>query len=246
MSAVLRLTAIETRLFFREPISLIFAVVIPPVLLIVLGLVPGFREPDADLGGLRVIDIYTPLVVAMTITTLALTSLPLLLATYREKGVLRRMRTTPIRPTAMIVAQLLMSTMIALAVMLIVLAIARLGFDVSLPQNLLSYLAAFLLAALAMFAVGLLVASLAPGGASASAIGLVLFFPMLFFAGLWIPRSSMNDVLLTISDLTPLGAAVQSLQDAALGDWPQLLHVAVMLGWAIVAGGLAARFFRWE
>ncbi|MFD0557210.1 ABC-2 type transport system permease protein [Stackebrandtia endophytica] len=246
MSAVLRLTVTETRLFFREPLNLVFALAIPPILLIVLGLVPGFGEPEAGLGGLRVIDIYTPVVVGMIITTLALTSLPLLLATYREKGVLRRMRTTPIRPTAMIAAQLLMSTAISAVVMVVVLAIARLGFDVGLPQHLPAYLLVFLLAALAMFSIGLLVAALAPGGAGASAIGLVLFFPMLFFAGLWVPRASMNEVLLTISDLTPLGAAVQSLQDAALGDWPQLLHVAVMLVWAIAAGGLAARFFRWE
>ena len=89
-------------------------------------------------------------------------------------------------------------------------------------------------------------ASLAPNGKGAGAIGSVLFFPILFFAGLWVPREVMGDALRRISDLTPLGAGVQSLQDAASGHWPQLLHVAVMLGWAIVAGGLAARYFRWE
>jgi ABC-2 type transport system permease protein len=56
----------------------------------------------------------------------------------------------------------------------------------------------------------------------------------------------MNAVLRRISDFTPLGAGVQSLQDAAAGHWPQLLHIGVMVGWTIVAGGLAARYFRWE
>jgi ABC-2 type transport system permease protein len=97
-----------------------------------------------------------------------------------------------------------------------------------------------------MFAVGLLVAALAPSGKSASAIGTLVFFPLVFFAGLWLPRAGMNDVLRTISDFTPLGAGVQSLQDTTAGQWPQLLHVAVMIGWTIVAGGLAARYFRWE
>jgi ABC-2 type transport system permease protein len=106
--------------------------------------------------------------------------------------------------------------------------------------------AGYLLAALSMFAVGLLVASLAPTGKSAGAAGTLLFFPFVFFAGLWIPRDSMNDVLRTISDVTPLGAGVQALQDATAGHWPQPLHLAVMLGWTIVAGGLAARYFRWE
>jgi ABC-2 type transport system permease protein len=117
---------------------------------------------------------------------------------------------------------------------------------VSLPKQPPAYLVAYVLTALAMFVLGLLVASLASSGKSAGAIGSLLFFPLLFFAGLWVPRDGMNDVLRTISDFTPLGAGVQSLQDATAGHWPQLLHVAVMLGWTIVAGALAARYFRWE
>ncbi|ASR35772.1 hypothetical protein BAY61_13030 [Prauserella marina] len=246
MSALYRLTASETRLFFREPMSVFFVLAIPPALLVILGLVPSFGEPIEDLGGLRIIDLYTPIVVAMGITLFALTSLPQQFATYREKGILRRMRTTPVRPTAMLGAQLLLASILSVVTTVVVLTIARLGFDVGLPQQPLSYLVAYLLSALAMFAIGLLVASLSPTGKTAGAVGTVLLFPSLFFAGLWIPRDSMNDVLRTISDLTPLGASVQSLQDAAAGDWPQLLHIAVMLGWVIVAGGLAARYFRWE
>lgn len=246
MSAPLRLTTTETRLFFREPISVVFALALPPVLIVVLGAIPAFREPSPGLGGLRVIDVYTPIVVAVAIATFALTSLPQQFATYREKGILRRMRTTPVRPTAMLGAQLLMSTVLSAGTTLTVLVIAWLAYGVRLPQQPFGYLVAFLLTASAMLAVGLLVASLAPSGAGASVIGLVLFFPMLFFAGLWIPRDSMSGVLRTISDLTPLGAGVQSLQDAATGDWPQLLHLAILLGWTVVAGGLAARYFRWE
>ncbi|MEU8781751.1 ABC transporter permease [Streptomyces sp. NPDC048637] len=122
----------------------------------------------------------------------------------------------------------------------------RLAFDVDLPRKLPAYLISYLLVALAMFAIGLLLAALAPTGRSASALGSLVFFPLVFFAGLWLPRAKMNDVLLPISNLTPLGASVQSLQDTTAGHWPQLIHLAAMLGWTIVAGGLAARYFRWE
>lgn len=246
MSALYRLTTTETRLFFREPISVLFALVLPPVLLVVLGLIPSFRQAQESLGGLRLIDIYTPIVVAIAVTTLAITGLPQQFATYREKGILRRLKTTPVKPVAMLGALLIMSTLMSLVTLVVVLGIARFGFDVELPQQPVAYVLVYLLTALAMFSVGLLIAALAPRGGAASAIGLVLFFPMLFFAGLWIPRASMSDVLRTISDFTPLGAGVQSLQDAAAGDWPQLLHVAVMLGWTVVAGAVAARYFRWE
>ncbi|ASO22072.1 ABC-2 type transport system permease protein [Actinoalloteichus hoggarensis] len=246
MSALFRLTATETRLFFREPISVIFALGFPPLLFVILGMIPGLREPSTELGGLRAIDVYTPIVVAMAIATLALTSLPQQLAGYREKGVLRRMRTTPVKPTLLLGAHLLMCTALSLATMTVVLAVGRLAFDVSLPRQAFAYPLVYLLAAWSMLAIGLLVAAWAPTGTSASAVGLVLFFPIVFFAGLWVPRGSMNDVLRTISDFSPLGAGVQALQDAAAGHWPGLLHLGVMLGWTIVAGGVAARWFRWE
>ncbi|WP_026404389.1 ABC transporter permease [Actinomadura rifamycini] len=246
MTALARLTATEMKLFFREPVGVFFTLAFPPLLLVVLGLVPDFREPQEQFGGLRTIDLYAPILVAMGIAMLAMNGLPQQFAVNREKGVLRRMRTTPVRPAVMLGAQLLVSLLMSLVTMLLVLAIARTAFDVRLPERQPAYLAAYLLCASAMFALGLLVASLVPNGKSAGAAGSVLFFPILFFAGLWLPRDQMNDVLRTISDFTPLGAGVQSLQDAAAGDWPQLLHVAVMLGWTVAAGGLAARYFRWE
>jgi ABC-2 type transport system permease protein len=246
MSALVRLTATETKLFFREPIVVFFALAFAPILLVILGLIPSMREPDADLGGVRQINLYLPIVVAMGISLFALSGLSQLFASYREKGVLRRLRTTPVKPGAMLGAQLLMATILSALTMLVMLAIGRLAYDVSLPRQLPAYLISYLLVALAMFAIGLLVASLAPSSKSASAIGSLVFFPLVFFAGLWLPRAAMNHVLKTISDFTPLGAGVQSLQDATAGQWPQPLHLAVMLGWTIVAGGLAARFFRWE
>lgn len=246
MSALSRLTVTETKLFFREPMSVFFALAFPPILLVILGSIPSFREPDETLGGARVIDLYVPVIIAMAITMFAISGLPQGFATYREKGVLRRMRTTPVKPAVMLGAQLLMCSLMSVVVMVLVLAIGRLVFEVRLPEHVPAYLIGYLLCVLAMFAIGLLVASLAPNGKSAGAIGSLLFFPFLFFGGLWAPRDTMNDVLRTISDFTPLGAGVQSLSDAAAGHWPQLLHVGVMLGWTIVAGGLAARYFRWE
>jgi ABC-2 type transport system permease protein len=246
MSALTRLTATETKLFFREPMIVFFTLAFPPVLLIILGSIPSMRAPSADLGGVRVIALYVPIIVALSIAMFALNGLSQMFATYREKGVLRRMKTTPVKPAAMLGAQLLMATILSVVTMVVVLVIGKLAFDVSLPRQLPAYLVGYVLAALSMFALGLLVASLAPSGKAAGAIGSLLFFPIVFFAGLWAPRDTMNSVLRTISDFTPLGAGVQSLQDATAGQWPQLLHLAVMLGWTIVAGGLAARYFRWE
>ena len=246
MSALARLTRTETKLFFREPVAVFFSLAFPPLLMVILGSIPSMREPDKGLGGLRVIDLYAPILVAMAIALFSLSGLPQQFATYREKGILRRMRTTPVKPAVMLGAQLLMCTAMSVGVMVVILLIGRFAFDVDLPDNPLAYLVAYLLCALAMFSLGLLVASLAPSGRGAGAIGTLLFFPVLFFGGLWVPRAAMPELLRHISDFTPLGAGVQAMQDATAGHWPQLLHLGVMVGWTIVAGGLAARYFRWE
>lgn len=246
MSALTRLTATETTLFFREPLNVLFGLAVAPALLIVLGAIPAFREPDPDLGGLRVIDIYTPILVGIAIVSLAITVLPQQFATHRDKGVLRRLRTTPVSPASMLTAQGLMGVLLVLVSTAAILAIARIAFSVPLPENPGAYLLGFACCAGSLFAIGMLVTAVAPSAMSASAIGLVLFFPLLFLAGLWIARSSMNETLLLISDLSPLGAGVQALQDAVTGSFPQLLHLAVMLAWTVVTGILAARFFRWE
>lgn len=246
MNPLARLTLTETKLFFREPIAVFFTLLFPVLLMVVLGSVPAFRQSSDDLGGARVIDLYAPIVIALAIAMLALNGLPQALAGYREKGVLRRMATTPVRPVTMLVAQLLMCTAMSVVAALVLLAAGRIAFGVALPRQIAGYLLAYVLCAVAAFSIGLLVAALAPSGKGAAAIGNILFFPVLFFAGLWVPRDLMPAWLREISDLTPLGAGVQSLQDAASGAWPQLLHVAVMLGWTVAAGALAARFFRWE
>lgn len=246
MNVLYRLTATETKLVLREPIVVFFAVVLPPLLLTILGLVPSFREPNPDLGGARGVELYTSIVITMALAMLALSVLPQAFAANREKGVLRRMATTPVRPAALLAAQLLMCVALALFAMIVVLIIARAAFDVPLPGNIPGYVLGYLLSLVSMLTLGLLIAALASSSAVASGIGTILFFPVLFFAGLWAPRESMSELLRRISDFTPLGAGVQALSDASSGQWPQLLHMVVMVGWIVVTGGLAARFFRWQ
>lgn len=246
MAPLTRLTLTETKLFFREPMAVFFALAFPPLLLVILGSVPAFREHSKDLGGARVVDLYAPIVIVLGIATLALTGLPQLLATYREKGILRRMATTPVPPIVVLAAQLIMCAALSVVTMVVVLAVGHLAFSVPLPHGIIAYLLAYVLCVAAALSLGLLIAALAPNGKGAGAIGTIMFFPVLFFAGLWVPRASMSHLLRTISDFTPLGAGVQSLQDAAGGGWPQLLHIAVLLVWTVGASAAAARVFRWE
>jgi ABC-2 type transport system permease protein len=177
---------------------------------------------------------------------LALVALPMALTGYRERGVLRRLRTTPVGPGRLLSAQLVVNLSALVVTVVLLLAVARLGYGVRLPRQFAGFVIAALFAAAALLAIGLFVAALAPSARAAQAIGTILFFPMMFFAGLWLPIAQMPPLLRQISHAAPLGAAVQALQDSAQGQWPQPVHLLTMAAYAVVFGLAATRLFRWE
>ncbi len=241
-----KLIGTEVRLLLREPVAVFFAVAFPSLLVIILGSIPSFRQPDKDIGGLRVIDLYVTIAITLVLAMLALQGAPGVVATYRERGVLRRLSTTPVHPARLLGAQLVTWVSTALLSAVLVMLVGRIGFSVPVPHELVGFLVALLLSAAALFAIGLFVAAVAPNGKAGNAIGVMLFFPVMFFAGLWVPREAMPAALRRIGDFTPLGAGEQALHDAAAGAWPHLGQLAVLVGYLVVFGAAAARLFRWE
>jgi ABC-2 type transport system permease protein len=241
MSALLKS---ETKLLLREPILLFWGVLFPLVLLTVMGL--AGNHPDPDLGGLTLVQTYVPVLIAFTFTILGVSALPTALANYRERGVLKRLATTPVRPSRLLGAQLATSAAMAAATAILILLLARVAFSVPFPREALAFLVAVVCAAAALLGIGLLIAALAPRARVAGAVGTMLFFPLMFFAGLWAPRATMGATLRGIGDYTPLGAAVQALQDATAGTWPGAGRLLVMAAYAVVCAVLATRLFRWQ
>ena len=245
-SGLLKLSLTELKLLSRERVRMALPVAIPLILIIVLGNVRSFRQPQAIYGGESLIDLYTTIVIVMGLALLALTNMPMMLADYRERGVLKRLQTTPIGPVRVLAAQLAADLTVSAVMVVVILAVARIGFAVPLPRQAGGFILAALLAAAALLGAGLLVAAVAPTGRVARGIGALLFYPMMFFAGLWLPIPSMPAVLQHISHATPLGAAVPALTAAAEGSMPTALQLGTLAAWAVALGLTAARFFRWE
>jgi ABC-2 type transport system permease protein len=245
MNVFAKLTGTELKLQLREPVTSFFSLLFPTILVIILGSIPAFREPSPELNGGRTIDVYVGIAVALTVAMVGLQVLPMVLASYRERGVLRRIATTPVRPITLLGAQMTSSVLIALVSVTLCVGVGYFAFDVPLAANFAGFVLAFLLCTAGVFSIGLLIAALAPNGKAGNAIGTLLFFPSMFFAGLWTPREFMPRIIQTIGDYTPLGAGERALHDAMIGNWPNLLSSAVLAGYLILFGLGAARLFRW-
>lgn len=248
-----KVTTTESKLVLRDGASVFFGLVFPAFLLVALSLViPGFLDPIDEpnlpehLVGLRPVDIYPPVVLGLAIATVTFTMVPVYLATYREQGVLRRLATTPASPRTLLAAQLLVNLAILVAGSALAVLATVTVLDVASPENPAGLLLGFTLGTVACFSLGLIIAAVASSARTASAISMIVYFPMLFFAGVWTPGDAMPDAARAIADFTPIGAAVEAMTDAWFGDWPSALHVAVLVAWTLGAGIAATKLFRWE
>ena len=243
-SAFAALVRTEALLLVREIVPLLWGVAFPMALLAVMG---AFSHgPDTSLGGFSLVAAYEPVLIAFTCGTFALQGLPTVLAGYRERGILRRLNATPVGAGRLLAAQLTVNLAITLAATVGILIVGDAAFGVPLPAQAAGFAAALLLTAAAMLSLGLLVAALARTGRVAAAVGTMLFLPLMFFAGLWIPQATMSPALRRIGDDTPLGAAVTALQHTMTGQWPPAASLAVLAAYTVALATLAWRLFRWE
>ena len=245
-SALARLTITEFRLYLREPMMVFWGFAFPLLLLIILGSVPSLKETHPGYKGLTVLDTYVPILVVMMLGLLSYITMPTVLAGYREQGILRRLQTTPAGPFRVLAAQLLINFGSAVVLVALILVVGRLAFGVPLPLAPGIWVVVALLTAAGTLAAGLFIAAVAPTARVATAIGSILFYPLMFFSGLWLPIPSMPPVLQHISQATPLGAAWESFQNAALGHWPPVLALLTMVAYPLAFGLAAAGLFRWE
>ncbi|HZG89264.1 MAG TPA: ABC transporter permease [Pseudonocardia sp.] len=234
----------EARLFLRDPVTVLIAVLLPAGILAGLGSVPALRDPDPMFGGVTFVAYFAPSLLAITITQLGLQTLPTGLATYRENGVLRRFSASPVSPAAVLAVQLLISLITAAAATLLLVAVAVLVFGVPAPQHPVQFALALLLGLAAVFSIGLLIAAVAPRARTAGGIGALAFVLTLFFAGVYLPNFLLPELIVRIGAYVPPGIA--AIKDSWTGAGADPVVLLVMAAVAVGATAGAARLFRWE
>jgi ABC-2 type transport system permease protein len=236
----------EVRLALRRPIGLIGGIGLPVALLVIFGQIPAFKQVLPSFGGGSIFDAYVPVLMCFGLALLALVGLPGPLVSYRELGVLRRLSTTPVPRSWLLAAQGVVQLGTAVITVAAVLVISIAAFGVPAPKSPGGLVVSLLVAVAGLFAIGLFIAALARTATAVNVIGRVVFFPLMFFAGLWLPRAEMPRLLLDVSNYTPLGAMVQAVQASMRTGFPPIAPLLVLAAYAVVFGYLARRFFRWE
>lgn len=245
MKPFLKMTWIEIKLFGREPVGLFFTFAFPLIILFVFGTIFG-NEPNPDIGGLGIVDISVPGYIGMIVGTLGFIGLPIGLATYREQGVLRRLRATPLQSAVILASQVAVNLLMLLVGVLLLFIGARLVYDLRFPDNVLAVVAAILLSGISFFALGFVLAGLAPTPRTAQAIGMAVFFPMLFISGGAMPREVLPEGLRQVGNFLPLTHVVELVKGLWFGQGWNGTAVLVLIAVFILASAISIRTFRWE
>lgn len=235
----------EVRLLAREPAPVIWAVALPLIAAVVTALVPALGVRHDYLQGLSFAQVYQPVLVLFTSSTLALQVLPTIVTQYREYGVLRRLRTTPVPPWQLLAAVVSLVLGVSLLMGGLLVAVpAALGVPV--PGNVAAFVLMSVLATVSLLSVGALLCGVTPSTRVATGIGGFVAACTWFAAGMWVPKAVLPPGVTAIADLTPGGAAAEGMLRALSGGGPDLSQIAVLLVWTAVGFGVAARTFRFE
>jgi len=236
----------EFRLAKRVPYALGLGLGLPILLLVIFGSIPSLHQSQKDFGGISYFALAVPILLGLSVAAISFLSLPNSLVTYREQGILRRLSTTPVPPSWLLAAQLIVNLGIAVLGLLLIIVVGMAAFGLAAPKNIPGFLLAILLTITSIFAVGLWIAAVAKNNNASRTEGGLLFYMMIFFGGMWVPREIMPPVLLNISNWTPLGASVASVQNSMQGVFPSGQALLCLAIYTLIFSFLAIRYFRWE
>ena len=248
MRTIAKMTWVEIKLFVREPLTVVFTLALPLFILFIMGGVFG-NTPDPDgvvYRGVGPMDYYVPAYIGLLIASIGLIGLPVQLAGYRERGVLRRFRAASVSVWSVVGSQTLVSVVVALAGAILLVAVASIAYDFNLPQSPGTVIAAFLLSVLTFASLGIFLGALLPTARAAQGAGVLLWFVMMILSGAGPPPEVLNTAMRTISSITPLKYVILLLQNPWLGFGWDLAVMGIVVGFLLVPALLTVRFFRWE
>jgi ABC-2 type transport system permease protein len=243
-----KLTWLEIKIFVREPLGLFGTVGVPVLIYLILGRLLGARLGRVPSDVPRVVSVDLPILSSVLIAVSAVLSLVAIIAIYREGGILRRLRATPLRPYTILTAHVVVKLLFTAGTLIVMVLLGRRYYPVPPTVSFASFTAALLLSTVSILSLGFLIASVVPTARFAQPIATVILYPMLGLSGLFAPIDTLPPVLRAIARMLPLTYAVSLLKGIWRGDgWTgHLGEIAILALMFFVFLAASTKVFRWE
>src|ERR1700675_1096144 len=243
-----KLTWIEIKIFLREPLGAIGTIVVPVVVFLVLVRIFGRGRAPAAPSPNSFVHVGLPVLASLLIAISAVLSLVTIISIYREGGILKRLRATPLRPQTILTVHVIVKLILTAATLVLLMLAGKRYYPAGVEAALLSFTIALVISTCSILSIGFLIASIVPTARFAQPIGAIILYPMFAVSGLFVPVASLPPVAYAVSRVLPLTYAVRLLQGIWTGD-PWSAHLGDIVALAagfVVCTAVSAKVFRWE
>lgn len=247
LRGLVKLSWLEIKVFFREPMGAFGSIGVPVLLFVVMGRFIGKRTEGNERAA-NFLAVKLPILAVILIALAAVLSLIAIISIYREGGILKRLRATPLNPITILSAHVVVKLLLTVATLVLLAAAGKSFYPAELKVNVISFGLAMLISTFSILSIGFVVASIVPTARFAQPIGSAVLYPMLGLSGLLIPIEAMSPGLQIFAWCLPVTHAVYLLEGIWLGQpWSgQLWHIGALVLNFIVCIALSTRIFRWE
>jgi len=243
-----KLTWIEIKIFMREPLGAFGSIVVPVLAFLVLGRIFGRGRAQAAPSLNSFVHVGLPVLASLLIAVNAVLSLVTIISIYREGGILKRLRATPLRPYTILTAHVLVKLLLTAATLALMVLAGKRYYPVGVHAPLFSFTVALLISTCSILSIGFLIASIVPTARFAQPVAGIIMYPMFGFSGLFVPVAALPPVLRAVSRVLPLTYAVSLLQGIWNGEaWSAHFGdlAALALGF-VLCTAISTKVFRWE
>jgi ABC-2 type transport system permease protein len=243
-----KLTWIEFKVFMREPLGAFGTIGFPVLLFLVVGRIVGGRPGPSPISASSFIRVGLPVLATILIAISSVLSLVTIISIYREGGILKRLRATPLRPQTILTAHVLVKLFLTAATLFLMILAGKRYYPVGVHIPIFSFTVALLITTWSILSIGFVIASIVPTARFAQPVGAFIFYPMIALSGLVVPLSSLPPMLYIVARALPLAYAVSLLEGIWNGD-PWSWHfgdVAALALVFVICTALSAKIFRWE
>ena len=246
MKRFLTFLKVEGKLSLRSPDGIIFGIGMPVGVLLLIAVVSGSQSAGgADYSFLQ--SAFASLL-TVGICATAFMGLPLTIADYRDKKILKHFFATPIRPFMILSVQVVIGMLTSFFSAALVTVLAVFGFGYRMEGDPFLFIGAFLLVMLSMYSIGMILASLCKTVKIANVVTTFVYFPMLFLSGATIPFELFPDTVQKVCNVLPLTHGIKLLKAVSLNMWSQeiWISVALLIVFAVVGCILSVVSFKWD